>query len=202
MKRQIFTLTLISALLLAVIAGIQSDVFVFVNGNVMLGITRPTINLISPTNTTYNTNDLSLKANFTTYTTGLYDGGPRYENTRSFTYSIDGKHPENINITKFDIGYNPGTYVFFEGEVLLNDLTEGLHNLTVRVDFNYSSFNPSDPSLYPAGEQSIVYFRVDTSPHNSSSEALNAADFLLPLLVTGISVFGISAIFYFKKHKH
>ena len=201
MKRQTLALTVISMLLLAAMAGAQLDILV--KGNVMIGIVKPTINLISPTNTTYNTNNLSLKANFTTITTGLYDGGPRYENTRSFVYSIDGKNPENITITKFDIGTNPGAYASFEGEVLLKDLAEGLHNLTVRVDFNYSSFNPSDSSLYYAGAESSVCFRIDTIPPNiSKAVAFNIADLVIPLIVTGLSVFAVGALIYFKKRKH
>lgn len=268
MKRQTLVLTLISALLLAAMAGSQLNSFV--KGNVMIGIVMPAINVISPTNTTYRTNNLSLRANFITITTGLYDGGPRYENTRSFTYRLDGKHPENITITEFDIGINPGAYVFFEGYILLTDLAEGLHNLTVRADFSYSSFDPYDPSLHYAGAESIVYFRIDTIPQNisllhpenksyfvgmplefgidepalwigysldgkenvtiignmtllgisvgqhtltlyandtagnpavSKTITFKIADLATPLLITGISVFAVGSLVYFKKHK-
>ena len=166
MKRTAVPLTLIVSLLITAIAGAQ--LILLAKGNIMIGIVKPAINVVTPANTTYSTNALSLRVKFITITTGLFDGGPRYENTRSFTYTLDEQEPENIPITKFNVGQNPGADVFFEGEDVLKGLAEGLHNLTVRVVFKYSSFNPSDPSLFYAESESIVCFRIDTVPQNIS----------------------------------
>lgn len=167
MKRETFAITLIIVMLFGAMASLQPEFLV--KGNVMIGIVPPVINVVSPTNTTYNTNNISVNARFTTITTGLYDGGPRSENTRLFTYSLDGKNPENFPITNFSIGLNPGTKVSFEGEVNLRDLTEGLHNLTIRVVFNYSKEHyPSETSHYYSEAESVVFFRVDTVSQNIS----------------------------------
>jgi hypothetical protein len=134
--------------------------------NIMIGGSPANINVLSPIDGTYNTNSLSLSVNFTTFATGLYDGGPRYEDTRMFTYTLDEKETHNITITRQNIGENPGADVFFEGEESLKDLTEGLHNLTVRAVFIYSHFPPSWLSDITYESESTVFFRVDTIPQN------------------------------------
>ncbi len=166
MTKAAVAVTLISALLFSAMAAAQLSPSA--EANIMIGIVKPSISIASPTNTTYSANALSLRARFETIATGLYDGGPRYEQTRLFTYAVDGRNQNNITIIKFDVGDNPGASVFFEGVAFLEDLTEGPHNLTVRVVFNYSSYIPSDPSLFYAESASTVCFRIDTVPQNIS----------------------------------
>jgi len=134
--------------------------------NIMIGPLPANINVLFPINGIYKTNSLSLSVNFTTYATGLYDGGPRYENTRMFTYTLDEKETHNITITRQNVGGAPGADVFFEGEESLNDLTEGLHNLTVRAVFIYSPFPYSWLSDITYESKLTVFFRVDTVPQN------------------------------------
>jgi hypothetical protein len=83
---------------------------------------------------------------------------------------LDGENPENITITSFSVAINPGGNVFFAGSASLPELTEGLHNLTVIVDFVYD--NPSSEGYIVGGinteSESTVYFRIDTFPQNIS----------------------------------
>jgi hypothetical protein len=164
-KRKALSLIFILTLLFSGIAGAQLSPLT--KANIMIGYMPPRINMLSPINGTYNTNNLSLSVNFTAYATGLYDGGPRYENTRMFTYTLDEKEPHNITITQNYIRSAPGATIFFEGEESLNDLTEGLHNLTVRGVFIYSRF-PSDLYNITAESESTVFFRIDFVPQNVS----------------------------------
>jgi hypothetical protein len=126
---------------------------------------NPRITMVSPTNTTYNTNNLSLQVTFDTYKTGD-PGGPASDDTRLFTYSLDGKNPENITITNSSVARVPGGDVFFEGSMQLPKLTEGLHNLTVRVAFDYPS--NGGPREFHTQSESTAYFRIDTVPQNIS----------------------------------
>ena len=164
MNKTALALALAIAVMFSLIVGAQLSPLT--KANIMIGPLPANINMLSPIDGTYNTNSLSLSVNFTTYATGLYDGGPRYENTRMFTYTLDEKETHNITITRQDVGRAPGADVFFEGEESLNDLTEGLHNLTVRAVFIYSPFPPSWLSDITYESESTVFFRVDTVPQN------------------------------------
>jgi hypothetical protein len=164
MNKTVLVLALAITLIFSMVAGAQLSSLA--KANIMIGFVHPNITILSPFDGTYNTNNLSLSVNFTAITTGLYDGGPRYENTRMFTYTLDEKESHNITITRQYIGRNPGSDVFFEGEESLNDLNEGLHNLTVRGVFLYSNY--THPALYniKTEPESTVFFRVDTVPQN------------------------------------
>ena len=161
MNRTALALALTIAMMFSLIVGAQLSPLI--KANIMIGPLPANINMLSPIDGTYNTNNLSLSVNFTTFATGLYDGGPRYENTRMFTYTLDEKETHNITIIRQHIGMNPGAEVFFEGEESLKDLTEGLHNLTVRAVFIYSHSGVSDITYE---SKSTVFFRVDTVPQN------------------------------------
>ena len=164
MNKTALALALAITVMFSMIVGAQLSPLT--KANIMIGPLPANINIVSPISGTYNTNSLSLSVNFTTFATGLYDGGPRYKNTRMFTYTLDEKESHNITITRQGIGKNPGADVFFEGEISLNDLTEGLHNLTVRAVFIYSPFPPSWLSDITYESESTVLFRVDTVPQN------------------------------------
>jgi hypothetical protein len=164
MKRTALALTLILALFLSAVAGAQLSLLP--KANFVFPPANPVITIESPTNSTYKVTTLSLEVTFETYKTG-YPGGPEYPTTRQFTYILDGKAPEPINITNFSVAINPGGDVFFEGSALLPELTEGLHNLTVCVVFDY----PSDTNAFESHHtesKSSVYFRIDTVAQNIS----------------------------------
>jgi hypothetical protein len=159
MKRKASALTLALALLFSAVAGAQLNLlakanFIFPPGN-------PIITILSPTNnTSYNASTLSLKATFETYHTA-YEAPIVSNKTRVFSYALDGKPPEPLTITTArDEGY-PGGDVFFESSDILPELTEGLHNLTVRIVSDYFQ-QPAD--RFHTESESTVYFRVDRVP--------------------------------------
>jgi hypothetical protein len=164
-KKTLITAALVSAFLFSAVAVTQSNFLA--KANFVFPPSNPRITMVSPTNTTYNTNNLSLQVTFETYHTG-YEGGPDYGTSRLFTYALDGKNPENITITNASVVRIPGSNVFFEGSMRLPELTEGLHNLTVRVVFDYPPPGWDEPYSFHTESVSTVYFRIDTVPQHIS----------------------------------
>jgi hypothetical protein len=194
MKRTASALTLAMALLFSATAGAQLNLLA--KANFVLGPANPVITITSPTNSTFNITTLSLEVTFETYKTG-YPGGPESDKTRLFTYALDGRNPEPINITNSSVAVNPRGDVFFEGSASLPELTEGQHNLTVRVVFVYD--DPAEEYIVGAihtESESTVYFRINTSV---------AEPFPTTLVITGsgasIAVVAAGLLVYFKKRK-
>jgi len=158
MKRTALASALILALLLSAVAGSQQNLLA--KANFLFPPSNPTITMTSPTNnSTYNVNTLSLKVTFTTYKTGYETNGV----SRLFTYALDGQNPENITITNSSSAPLPaGAPVFFEGSANLTELTEGMHNLTVHVAFDYAPTRYND--LIHTESKSTVNFSIDTVP--------------------------------------
>jgi hypothetical protein len=165
MKQITLTLTLILALLFSAVAG--AKLIDSAKANFCFAPSNPRITTVSPTNTTYNTNNLTLQVAIATYKTG-YPGGPDSDDTRLFTYSLDGKNPENITITNSNVARHPGGSVFFEGSMQLPKLTEGAHNLTVNVVFDYPPGGVGSYQGFHTASSSAVYFRIDTVPQHIS----------------------------------
>jgi hypothetical protein len=170
MKRKVSALPLILALLFSAMAG--SQLSHLAKANFVFPPSNPSITMKSPVNRTYSINTLPLEVTFYTYKTGYY-GAPEDESLRMFTYTIDGKNPEPITITNSKVALNPGGDVFFDGSAYLPELSEGLHNLTVRIVLNYTDLNiphgnGEEHYRYHTESESTVYFRIDTVPQNIS----------------------------------
>ena len=159
MKRKALATALILALLVSAVAGVQLNLFA--KANFLFPPPNPTIVITSPTNSSaYNVSTLSLKVTVTTVKTGYETNGV----SRLFTYALDGQNPENITITNSSSASLPaGAPVFFVGSANLTELTEGMHNLTVRVTFDYAPTTYSKSGYYKESE-STVNFNVDTVP--------------------------------------
>ena len=163
-KRTLLTVAFVSAILFLAVVGAQPTFLV--KANFVFPPSNPGITIESPINRTYDTNTLSLNVTVRTYKTG-YPGGPTSDATRLFTYALDGGEPENITITNASVAMNPGGDVFFEGSMRLPELIEGLHNLTVRVVFDYPPSWEGASSFHTESEAN-VYFRIDAVPQNIS----------------------------------
>ena len=163
MKRKTLALTVILPLLFSVI--VWSQLSLLAKANFVFPPANPSITVESPTNSTYNTTSLSLKIMVNTYKTG-YWGAPEEEALRQFTYTLDGKNPEPITITGVFVAQNPGGDVNFYASTSLENLTEGLHTLNVRVVLNYSDLthNGEEHYKYHTESESTVCFSVDTGP--------------------------------------
>jgi hypothetical protein len=163
-------------------------------GNFVFPPANPTINFQSPVNTTYSTNDISLKVEFYTFKTGYY-GAPEEESLRNFMYSLDGAEFLPIEITNSSVGSNPGTDVYFDGLIDIHQLSEGYHNLTVKVVFDYSDLNSpyntigntSEHYHYHTESTSNAYLIV-AIPNENSQPSPSVPEFslltLLPLLLS------------------
>lgn len=86
--------------------------------NFVLPPVNPEIHFLSPVNTTYCSNNVSIKVGFETYKTHYY-GGPTADFLRQFQYALDGGEFQRITITNSSIGQNPGSQVWFEGLIRL-----------------------------------------------------------------------------------
>ena len=125
------------------------------------------INIISPSNITYATNDLVL------YVTSKFLLGPEYA---KMCYSIDGTNNVTIPLTgtreprEVTRTYANGTVVIVNstlmvpfiltGEIALSGLSEGPHNIVV-----YSNYTANTVIGY---DESSVCFTVDTNSETSS----------------------------------
>ena len=149
----------------------------------------PIITFESPVNTTYNTNNISLKVEFYTYKTGYY-GAPEEESLRQFQYSIDENIFEPLKITNSSIGRNPGTDVFFDGVIDLQQLSEGYHNLTVKAVLDYSDLNYpykagnySETYNFHTESTARAYLIVDVVPEPSSTSTVPEFSWLVILAI-------------------
>ena len=158
MRKTAFVLALILVLLVSAVAGAQQSLFA--KANFVFPPPNPMITITSPTNSsTYNVSTRSLNVTITTLKTGYDYKGV----SRLFTYSLDGQIPENITITNSSVSVNAGAPVFFVGSANLTALTEGPHNLTVHVIFDYAPTTYSKSGIYKESE-STVNFMIDTVP--------------------------------------
>ncbi len=138
-------------------------------GNFVFPPAKPIIEFQSPVNTTYTTDNISLKLEVYTYKTGYY-GAPEDESLRHFLYSVDNGEFQPIKIVSSSVGRNPGADVYFYGLIDLHQQSGGYHNLIVKVVFDYSDLNSpyntvgntSEHYNYHTESISNAYFRVDT----------------------------------------
>lgn len=184
------------------------------DANFLLPPAPPEVRFLSPVNTTYSSNDISLIVEFYTYKTGYY-GAPEDESLREFQYSIDEASYLPITITNSSVGRNPGNDVSFQGAIRLSGLNEGLHNLTIQVVFDYSDLNypykvgnySSEHYNFHTESNSTVYLIVDNSSgstNNNLSPNLPEAPPLLPIVIS-IAILGaivaISILFIARRGK-
>ena len=94
--------------------------------------TNPIITIVTPTQTTYNTDSLNLNIKITTQ----YDGYYFNSSERRITYSLDEK--ENVSLDQTNYSYDPDTTTsVVEASTILTELSQGDHSLTVYVEYDY-----------------------------------------------------------------
>ena len=140
--------------------------------------TNPEITIVTPTNTTYTTNSLSLNIKIATQ----YDGYYFNSSERRITYSLDEK--ENVALKQINYSYNQDIKTsVVEASTLLTELTQGDHSLTVYVEYDYD--------VHVIDATSSVNFSI--SPHNSFP--------ILELITIGVVITFIIIILAFSKNK-
>ena len=172
MKRIVSALTLIVALLISVVVGVQTVKADSQTGAPVLS----GVNIVSPSNSTYNSSLLTLKANVTTL------GGSNIK--ISMDYSLDGTSNQTIPITIEYPAGNSFTMALHVGLLDLPTLNEGSHNITVYVACEYPNNNRfvNEPDAITAFYNSTVYFTIST---NSEQEIPEFPSWIiLPLLIT------------------
>jgi hypothetical protein len=188
MKRTASALTLILALLVLLVAGVQTVKAPYTSDGQGFILASP-INITSPSNITYSSNLLTLNVTFKLLLS------PSCANV---SYSIDGKNNATIPLTatrdliEATITYENGTTVTgnatfapytITGEVVLPELAEGSHNITVYAKYNANNIIGLD--------KSIVYFTIGTN----SEQKIPEFPSWTPLLIMLLSVTIIAVIY-------
>jgi hypothetical protein len=176
MKRKTSALTLALALLFSAVAGAQLSLSVRAQPSPYTRPTIPIITIESPTNRTYHINSLPL--NVTIGTRNNYDEITEGMTTVIMvTYKLDEQPSRPIG-NKTSVGYwygiNPihagyvlGEYTNFSTSTVLSELTEGLHTLTARVQYDGTFSSGSDLNTHFVSELTVL-FRIDFVPQNVS----------------------------------
>ena len=168
MKRKTLALTLALALLFSAMAGTQLSLLA--KANVYIPPMPPLITIVSPTNSTYNVNTLSLEVTVRTIK-GMYH---ELKAPIIFTYTLDERTPERISIENFSspmFGDYPEEKVTwinassFEVTANLANLTDGLHSLRVYVyAVSIGDYEGGEDDIVPTKSNATVNFRVDSVP--------------------------------------
>ncbi|MEJ2241402.1 MAG: hypothetical protein P8Y18_04590, partial [Candidatus Bathyarchaeota archaeon] len=102
-----------------------------------------------PTNTTYNNNSVLLKIKIST----KFDGYYLKSSEKRISYSLDGTENLPLEITNYSYSNDTKTSTV-EASTELSDLTQGVHNLTVFVEYDYD--------VHIIDSQSSVSFSIDS----------------------------------------
>lgn len=186
MRKTVFTLTVFLTLFLSLMVGVQTVIAPYVSEGVSFNLAGP-INIISPCNITYNTNDLLLNV------TSNYLLGPEYAN---LCYSIDGTSNVTIPLTgtleprEVEITFENGTVIIvnttkysgftLNGFVVLSELSEGPHHIIV-----YANYTANTVISYYESE---IYFTIDTNSEISFIPEFPSWTILPLILVATLAV--------------
>jgi hypothetical protein len=171
-KRTASTLMLVLALLLVLVTGVH---FVEADSQPAFPLLSK-VNIVSPSNSTYNSSLLTLNANVTTL------GGSNIHT--SMSYSLDGICNQTMRLTIEYPAGNSFMMALHIGLVDLPPLSEGSHNITVYVKCDYPNNGrfPNEPDTITAFYNSTVYFTINTNPEQQIPEF--PSSIILPLLLT------------------
>jgi len=176
MKRTASALLLALALLILPVAGLQ---FVKADSQPVAPVLSG-INIVSPSNSTYKSNLLTLNVNVTTL------GGSNIKT--SMNYSLDGTSNQTIPLTIEYPAGNSFTMALHIGLLDLPTLNEGSHNITVYVACEYPNNNRfvNEPDTITAFYNSTVYFTINTNTEQQIPEF--PSWIILPLFITATLV--------------
>ena len=173
MKRIVSALTLIVALLISVVVGVQTVKADSQTGSPFFS----GINIISPSNSTYSSSLLTLNVSVTTL------GGSNIK--ISMNYSLDGTYNQTIPVTiQYPTG-NSFMMALHTGLADLPALPEGSHNITVYVEYEYPNNNrfvTPFPGTITQFYDSTVYFTISANSEQNIPEF--PSWIVLPLLIT------------------
>jgi hypothetical protein len=166
--------------------------------------TPPTITFQSPTNRTYDSDNVWL--NFTIVkpeswfgvAINIYPSNYVYVNITSLSYTIDGNVSESIQFRDFNaslVEENPERSLNFSTKLTL---PEGPHNLTVNLQCD-SYYVETFTRPYLSNTQ--MNFTSEAVYFNVAAANASAPTMLVMVPATSIAAIGIGVLLYFKKHK-
>jgi hypothetical protein len=179
-KRAASALLLILAFLILLVAGVH---FVEADSQPVAPVLSR-VNIVSPSNSTYNSSLLTLNANVTTL------GGSNIKT--SMNYSLDGTSNQTMPIT---IEYPTGFFMIalHVGLLDLPALNEGSHNITVYVACEYPNNNRfvNEPDTITAFYNSTVYFTISTN----SEQKIPEFPSWTPMLIMLVAVMAVAFVY-------
>ncbi len=167
-----------------------------VGANFVAAPANPEICFLSPVNTTYSSNNISIDVGFETYKTH-YHGGPTLETSRQFQYALDEGEFQRVRITHSIIGEQPGSDVWFEGFIQLHNLAEGRHNLTVKVVFDYSEPGYPPSQNYNIHTETIANAYIEINSQHESPHDTSETQGYLPIIVSVAAITLVSSAFVY-----
>jgi hypothetical protein len=176
MKSTVSALMLVLALLTLPLVGVY---FVEADSQLISPVLSK-VNIVSPSNSTYNSSLLTLNADVTTL------GGSNIYT--SMSYSLDGASNQTMPLTIEYPAGNSFTMALHIGVADLPPLSEGSHNITVNVECEYPNNDRSvdAPDTITASYNSTVYFTINTSTEQQIPEFQSWI--IMPLLITATLV--------------
>ena len=199
MKRTALALTLIMALLISAIAG--TKLVNWAKANPWLGIDwvspagdtkPPALTIMSPENTVYNSNNISLSFNAsvgeskTAVNTRLMQIYYKTDWQQNETYVYDN---EGRNFP-----YEPNAITEFSYNVNLTGVPEGEHNITVRAVEWGANIENQYVHMFSIDGSSSVNFTIDAEPFPAVPVAAAS--------ISSVVVVGAVLLVYLKKRKH
>ena len=149
----------------------------------------PSISIDSPkANETCSTNAVWLNITIQTF----FDYG---NNSRMVECSLDGK--ENITIPISYVGFGEDSWSTVTGSVLLHELSEGSHSVTIYATYHFPSYGN-----YSTSDSRTSNFMIDfPEPTPSPEPEFFPATLVITSVIVVAVIVGMGLFIYFKKPK-
>ena len=183
MKKALLTVFLASTVFTSILAGISVVKADIVATNGLYLSYAPYI--LFPSNETYRSKVLALNVSFY----ALIGGNINF----SMTYNLDGNDNETIDLVEhyFSMFQQPQNRSYIDSSVILPELSEGSHSLTVYLVCNYVTWNSSATNYQTYFDSQTVYFTIgdiaptltptlSSSPNPSPSPSLSPTTTVTP----------------------
>ena len=117
--------------------------------------------IVFPLNSVYHSNSLTLNVSF--------HAGVWANIQFTMVNSLDGQENKSLPLVAHDYNFFENDLDYFDGAVILPDLTDGLHNLTVYLECNWEFRNKTTSWHEYYYDSQTVYFTIDANALSTPS---------------------------------
>jgi hypothetical protein len=190
MKITKLTLTVILALLVSIVAGMQTVEVATAN---FKPYKPPKITIFSPSpHQIYTSSNVLLNVSVVVY--GIYNPAA-YDNITSLNYSLDGQQDIPISFSRPYGIYHPS-------KITLSNLSDGLHSIFVHGESTPFGVYPGDSIVY---SEKIPFNATVTFTVETHTKSIAEPFPTVPIIAASVGIVAIVAaglLVYFKKRKH